>query len=76
MKEIIEGYVNLLTNENNELSEKRIIICKACELYRDGICNPKRRTRHVETNKLITGCGCVLSAKTRVPTSKCPAGKW
>lgn len=68
LEEIIEGWKNNITRDNvdvEKLSTARLTICNGCSLNMSGICNP-----------MMGGCGCLLSAKTRSPKSKCPKGKW
>ena len=46
----------------SQTANERVAICKNCEYYtRVGICSK---------------CGCVLAIKARIPTMKCPVGKW
>ena len=63
LKDIISGRVR-------KMSKERMVICKACEHYNNGICDD---------------CGCVLQAKTRVDfmldddgisIDGCPQRKW
>ena len=43
--DIISGHVNEAINKNEDLSEKRLAICKECPLYKETpmgpICNPR-----------------------------------
>jgi hypothetical protein len=39
----------------------RLETCKACEHFKNGFCGK---------------CGCVMLAKARMATAKCPDGKW
>ena len=86
--QIIEGNVNNLLNKKEELYRKRMKICDECPLLKtDGafgkVCN-SRLYLNPETNETVKtrtpgffrGCGCLLHAKTRVESAKCPAGKW
>ena len=73
---LIEGYKNLLFNKDLEYSQKRLDICKNCELYSNGICNPMKKIKDVVTGEMVKGCGCYLKAKVRVPYAYCPAHKW
>lgn len=84
--DIIQGHANELLNINEELSKSRLQICYRCPLYSKklgGICNSRLwlnpNTGDVSINRkegYIRGCSCRLSPKTRLPNSKCPAGKW
>ena len=85
-KDIIEGHYKEITNQENELYEKRIIICKQCPLYSDklgGICdskkcwdNSKNILQSFPGNNITCGCGCRLQAKTRLKNAKCVLNKW
>jgi hypothetical protein len=70
---IIEGYTNLLRSkagisnaEVEQLAQLRLDACGKC----------------VENDQLVlqegrcTKCGCVMAAKTRSLTAKCPLRKW
>lgn len=46
---------------NSDASGKRLQICEACEHYENRMCKQ---------------CGCLMPAKVRLSTSKCPIGKW
>lgn len=83
---IIQGHWNELIGNNGDLSESRLEICYSCPLYSTrlgGVCN-NRLWLNVNTGDVSTfqkegykkGCGCRLSAKTRVPNESCPLGKW
>ena len=73
--QIISGYTNLITNKNEGLAEKRIEICKNCELHENHpilgiICSSKK------SKGGVSGCGCVMAAKVRSKESKCVLNKW
>lgn len=84
--QIIKGHVNELLDINKDISQVRMDICRKCPLFLNelgGICNPKlylnAKTGDVSTVKMdgyVSGCGCRLSAKTRLSKSKCPNNKW
>lgn len=85
--QIIQGHLNELTNKENELYIERIAICRRCPLLtKSPIGEMCDASKCIDTNtNLITtipqkgticGCGCRLSAKTRVPNAKCVLGKW
>ena len=68
IKEISEGYYNLLKakikiskKDIEDLSSYRWSVCAGCE--------------DLEVNKCKI-CGCMLDAKTRARSAKCPIGKW
>ena len=83
---IVKGHVNELLDINRDISQKRMNICRECPLFLNqlgGICNPKLylnvKTGDVSKYKkdgYVNGCGCRLSAKTRLSGSRCPNGKW
>ena len=83
---IIEGHYKEITDQENELYNTRIEICKKCPLFSDrygGVCDSKKYYNPT-TNKLsdlpesgfIGGCGCRLQAKTRLKNAKCVLNKW
>jgi len=51
------------TNFEKLSSEQRIEICKNCPSYNSTIFVCKE-------------CGCFMPVKTKIPTAKCPLGKW
>ena len=83
---IIKAHVNELLDINKDISKVRMDICRECPLFLNelgGICNPKLylnvETGDVSTYKkdgYVNGCGCRLSAKTRLSGSRCPNDKW
>ena len=87
LKDITTGHYNELLNREEILSEKRMHICRKCPLILDPMfgpmCNSKKylnvdtgKTSYIPQEGFKKGCGCRLSAKTRVKDSKCPLGKW
>lgn len=88
IRQIIDGHIKEIRNENVDLKTERMKICKECPLYLNTllgpICNPKRWLNLEDKTTWTTheqigykkGCNCRLDAKTRVPGSKCPVGKW
>lgn len=88
VKQIIEGAYNNMLNKQEELYQTRMSICKDCKLYKidrilGPICNSglflNIKTGEVSRKPLngyVNGCGCILRAKTRVPSAKCPLKKW
>lgn len=88
ISQIAEGFYNNLTDKEKNLYKDRMTVCRNCKLRKvDSIfgemCNSRlylnpntdeiSKTRKAGSKR---GCGCVLRAKTRVKTSKCPLGKW
>ncbi len=73
---IVSGYAKVLTNQNEELKDKRLKICISCELVSEHpvfgyICSKNKSTKEGKV-----GCGCVLAAKTRLENGECPLNKW
>ena len=68
-KQILEGYTNLIKSklflsnqEIEDLSKKRMVICKQCpKLNNLDVCNK---------------CGCYMPSKTRARLVKCPLKHW
>ena len=54
--------VNRFTSKY-EMSERRLAVCKDCEFFDQVFRRCKR-------------CGCFMDAKTLLPKSHCPIGKW
>ena len=87
-KQIIEGFYNRIMNNENELLNERLKICKECKLYkednilgpvcnRDLYLNPKTNETSVFHKEGYTrGCGCILKSKLRVKDAKCIINKW
>lgn len=85
-KDIANGHINEILGLNEDISEKRMKICRTCPLFKKsfgGLCNPKLwlnpTTMEVSTHQkseYYKGCGCRLLAKTRLPYASCPAKRW
>ena len=86
--QIIDGWAKDIANKEQKLYDIRMPICKKCPLYTDdvvfhGKCDAKKYY-NPNTNELsnlpkegfINGCGCKLSAKTRLKEAKCVLNKW
>ena len=65
MKQIIQGVKNAITNQREELANKRMSICKKCEYLKESDIFGYR----------CDSCGCILKYKVRSDSS-CPEGKW
>lgn len=87
LKNIINGHLNELLNKYEKLSKDRMDICRACPLLENTnlgyVCSSKlyldleTGIAHAEAKPAtIRGCGCRLSAKTRLIDAGCPANKW
>ena len=84
--DIVDGHTKNLFNINEDLRNNRLKICRQCPLFSrkfGGMCNNKLWlnpiTKDVSLDKkdgYVKGCGCILSAKTRLPNAVCPADKW
>ncbi len=62
MFNVIKEKLDMADPEIEKLSADRMSICNKCESKSEsGRC---------------TECGCILSMKTRSPTSECPLKKW
>jgi hypothetical protein len=50
-----------------EVAERRLQVCQQCPsgLYAGGMCK-----------RSAGGCGCLLTAKVRVASERCPHGHW
>ncbi len=91
LKEIVDGHYNNIKSiiganiEENKtkIFNSRAEICSTCPLKNGNTCNPRK---HINPETLevsdqskagfVPGCGCMLSAKQKSPTSVCPAGFW
>ena len=70
-----------------ELSAKRIAICRNCPLYKESVlgevCNSKKylnpetgESSFFPKDGYVKGCNCLLDKKTKNPASHCVAKKW
>lgn len=87
-RNIIEGHVNEVLDNHQDLYEERMKICKECGLYKETmmgpVCNPRLyisiedKTTISEIPKLgfKRGCGCRLNAACRAKFKKCIVEKW
>lgn len=86
--DIINGHVNEALGKNEDIKEERMNICKKCPLYKETpmgpICNPRLYINETDKESISDipkigykrGCGCRLTAKTRLPNGKCIILKW
>lgn len=84
---IIDGHVKEALGMNQDISENRMKICRECPLYKQTamgpVCNSKLwldtvtgEVSNVKRPGFKSGCGCRLTAKTRLSYTHCPVGKW
>lgn len=87
IKNIINGHIKEIINDEEELLERRLKICRICPLYTDklgGICDKEKyydfvldkHCRPDDSDTCIHGCGCRMQAKGRLPYANCVANKW
>jgi hypothetical protein len=83
IKNILTGWANLTLQRFNllpeglkERAEDALMQCNSCTMRSGNTCDSSKQERHIETNEVVSGCGCNLSAKTLDPNSECPIGKW
>lgn len=88
ISQIAEGFYNNATSKEQDLFEERIEICRKCKIMKQDsifgeVCNSRLYLNPItdEISKMAApgffrGCGCVLKAKTRSRSSRCPARKW
>lgn len=81
LSEIYEGFknYNFPTEDIEKEAMRRASICSACPHANPE--HPFKKLLDDNRIEMIKGlgcdkCGCLLSAKTRSPLSKCPIGKW
>lgn len=88
VKDIVDGHIKMIFNQEDEMSEQRMKICKKCPLcvkdsIRGWVCS-KKLYINPETDEVslspkqgwIRGCNCTMSSKTRLKHATCIAGKW
>ena len=85
--DIVEGHLNELFGNEQTLSEERMSICRQCPIMKmkvyGAVCDSYTylntttgEVSQVKKEGFQCGCGCRLEAKTRLPESSCPLGKW
>ena len=86
VNQIINGTIKNILNKDDELYQKRIIVCRQCKLIKQDnvfgeICNPQLymndqgEISHTSKSGFKNGCGCVLRSKTRVKDAHCPLNR-
>jgi len=83
LNEILDGWGNLiksnfglLDEQTRKLAESRLVKCHSCSMRSSNTCDPNKFGIHEVTNKIVSGCGCNIAAKTLSRSSQCPMGKW
>lgn len=85
VKQIAQGYTNWALGREDELSAKRLAICRECPLYDADTdrCSNKRGMNTVTGEivslpgeNIVMGCGCYMKKKSRVLSAKCVLKKW
>lgn len=88
ISQIVDGTVKNIFNQEEDLYNNRIKICRNCKLLRQDsifgeVCNPSiylnpitNETSYFKKEGFYNGCGCILRSKTRVKEAHCPVGKW
>ena len=87
ISDIVEGHLNELFNKNQLTAEARLEICLKCPIIHlhpvfGPICdstkwiNKNNETSETKRRGFTQGCGCRLSAKTRLQHSSCIINKW
>jgi hypothetical protein len=88
LDQIISGHIKELLNQEQDLFNERIKVCRECKLLTKDrilgeICdkhkwiNPKTgELSLIQIDGYINGCNCRIMAKTRVPEAHCPLKKW
>ena len=86
--QIVEGHINEITQQENDLFYERIAICKQCPLFSNKkvvgyVCdsskyyNPETgESSNLPKPGFIEGCGCRLAAKGRLKNAKCVLNRW
>lgn len=84
--DIIEGHLNEVLKNNEELSESRLKICSVCPAAKQtamGIMcdsskwiNKNDEISYESKPGYTRACGCRMSAKSRLSHAKCIIGKW
>ncbi len=86
--QIVEGWTKAMVNIDQEMSNKRVAICKNCPLYDPSsilgaVCSSKKcynpntnELKQVPEQGFICGCGCVIDKASRVKNKKCVLNKW
>jgi hypothetical protein len=83
MKKIVQGWANLarfhtgdLDPEIENMAAERLEKCEDCPARRLFFCSILVRVPHAEDERLVRGCGCMITPKVLSPDSSCPAGHW
>lgn len=82
LKDIAEGWFNILLNSINLLDEgsrelgiQRASVCKTCPVRTNNKCDSEK-THRKKTGEKFNGCGCFVEAKVLCMNCECPGGFW
>ena len=85
---ILQGHINEVFGNNDDLATTRLGVCRECALYKVSpawgpMCDSSKyiskdglETSSTKLPGYVKGCGCRLSAKTRLQNAKCIINKW
>jgi hypothetical protein len=65
IKQIAEGYSNLVMGVKYQFTDERVRICQGCEV-----------NYWIGQSLWCSECKCFIPAKARVKENTCPKGKW
>lgn len=85
--DIVDGHLKELTGKNQKTSEERLEICLKCPIIKlhpvfGPMCdsskwiNKNNEMSEIKRRGFTQGCGCRLSAKTRLQHAHCIIEKW
>ncbi len=70
LRQIVEGYSNLIMNYERDIAFERSKICAECPLFENGFCSKNKEFNGIK------GCSCLISAKSRCLNCTCPLDSW
>lgn len=80
--QIIQGHTNkalanvgLLDEDVKKMADLRFADCLLCE-HTPHPTNPGQNGPGLREQKYCKNCSCDMMAKTKVPSAKCPIGRW
>ena len=65
IKNMYQGYKNLIQNKTIPEEKRRLKICNSCEFKKPGV-----------TDTWCMKCPCNMAAKVKAPGAHCKIGKW